>query len=180
MVDESDVRRPWVLVVLLALLLAVVVATAAILVHDRRGAAGIEAVRPADIGSRGWTDDSAGRAVVAARLAATTYFSLDYRTLDADMDAMRDLGTPDFVDDYDERAQALATRMTEDRRVFTPRLPRDGTATEYLVTDRAEVLVAVDVSSASDVGPGRESFRTRVSLVLVDGDWLVSAIDEVE
>lgn len=179
MVDAVPPRRPRLLVGLLSVLLVVVVATSLILVHDRRGAAAIEAQRPADIGAARWTENSAGRAVVAARTAATTYFTLDHTRIKADMDAMRRLGTPDFVDLYDARSQALAARIADDRLVLTAELPRDGTATEYLVTDRAQVLVSVDVTTTRGESARVTRYRTRISLDLVDGTWLVESLDEV-
>ncbi|WP_148614200.1 cbb3-type cytochrome c oxidase subunit II [Nocardioides rubriscoriae] len=172
-------RSPRLLLALLAALLVVVVATSLVLLHDRRDAAGIRVQRPADIGNAGWTEDSAGRAVVAARTAATTYFTLDHRTIKADMAAMRALGTPGFVDEYDARAKTLAERIVAQDLVLSARLPRDGTATEYLVTDRAVVLVSVDVTTARVGAEGTTRYRTRVGLDLVDGRWLVASLDEV-
>jgi hypothetical protein len=183
--DAVGPPRPRVLVALLAVLLVVVLGTAAILVHDRREAAETEALRPAAIGNPGWQDEPAGRAVVAARTAAETYFSLDHQRVGADMDAMRALGTPEFVDAYDSGSRALAARIRRERLVLSAQLPPDGTATEYLVSDRARVLVSVDVTTTRDDADGEATatgttrYRTRVALDLVDGAWLVSALDEV-
>lgn len=168
-------RRSSLLVGLLTVLLLVVVATNAILLHDRRDDTEVRDLRPADVGARGWADSSAGRAVRAARTAATTYFTIDHRTVRRDMDRMRRLGTPDFVARYDVAATALADRITEERLRLSGRLPRDGTATEYVVSDRALVLVSVDVTTAR----GTTRYRTRVALDLVDGRWRVAALDEV-
>ncbi|MDO9457823.1 hypothetical protein [Nocardioides sp.] len=177
--DVVTPRRPRLLVALLVVLLLVVVATSLILLHDRRDAADVRDLRPADIGVPGWADDSAGRAVVAARTAATTYFTIDHRRIRADMEAMRELGTPDFVDEYDATAGALARRITDERLVLSAALPRDGTATEYLVTNRALILVSVDVTTSRAGATGTTRYRTRVGLDLVDGTWLVASLDEV-
>lgn len=177
--DVATPRPARLLLVLLGVLLVVVAATNAILLHDRRDAARVSDLRPADIGAPGWADDSAGRAVRAARTAASTYFTLDHRTVGADMERMRRLGTPDFVADYDAGARALGARITEQRLRLSGRLPRDGTATEYLVTDRAVVLVSVDVTTARDGARGVTRYRTRIALDLVDGRWLVASLDEV-
>jgi hypothetical protein len=179
MVEVGHPRPPRLLVGLLGVLLAVVVMTSLALLWDRRGDAEIEPVRPADIGSPRWTETSAGRAVVAARAAATTYFTLDHTRIEADMDAMRALGTPDFVGEYDARAEALATRIAKDRLVLSATLPRNGTATEDLSTDRAQVLVSVDVTTASAGDARVTRYRTRVALDLVDGTWLIESLDEV-
>lgn len=179
MVDAVRSRRPRLLVGLLSVLLAVVVATSLTLLHDRRGDTAIEAVRPADIGTAGWTESSAGRAVVAAQSAATTYFTLDHRRIKADMEAMRALGTPGFVGQYDARAKALSARIATNKLVLSAVLARDGTATEYLVTDRAQVLVSLDVTTTRGRAAGVTRYRTRIALDLVDGTWLVDSLDEV-
>lgn len=172
-------RRGWMLPAVLSVLLLAVVATCAVLLHDRREASSVEPERPADIGAAGWTEQRSGRAVVAARTAASTYFTIDHRTVAADMEAMRALGTPAFVEEYDDLSASLRQRIESRRLVLTAELPRDGAATEYLVTGRAQVLVAVDVRTMSAAGTRLTTYRTRVSLDLVDGDWLVAGIDEV-
>ncbi len=177
--DDEAPRRHRLLLALLVVLLLVVVSTSAILVHDRRGAAEVRDRRPADIGNPGWTEDSAGRAVQAARIAARTYFTVDHRRIRADMDAMRELGTPEFVEGYDAGAKALATRIARDRLALSAELPAEGTATEYLVTNRAIVLVSADVTTAREGSERTTRYRTRVALDLVDGDWLVASLDEV-
>ena len=58
-------------------------------------------------------------------------------------------------------------------------LPRDGTATEYVVTNRALVIVSVDVTTVRAGSERTTRYRTRVALDLVDGDWLVASLDEV-
>lgn len=177
--DDASPRRHRLLLTLLTVLLLVVVATSAILLHDRRGAAEVADLRPADIGVRGWGDDSAGRAVQAARTAATTYFTLDSTRIRADMARMRALGTEGFVERYDAGARALVSRITEQQLKLSATLPRDGTATEYAVTDRALVIVSVDVTTARAGSERTTRYRTRVALDLVDGDWLVASLDEV-
>ncbi len=177
--DAPAEGRSWVLPALLLTLLVALVATSAILVLDRHDTASAEPVRPADVGADGWEDDVAGEAVVAARRAARTYFTLDHRRVEDDMDRMRALGTSSFVTEYDAAAPDLAQRIVERRLVLSASLARDGAATEYLVTDEAQVLVAVDVTTARAGESRTTRYRTRVTLDLVDGGWLVSALDEV-
>ncbi|MEO9325760.1 hypothetical protein ABFT23_19870 [Nocardioides sp. C4-1] len=178
--DGDEARPPRLLVALLAFLLLVVLATAGVLVHDRTSeAAEVGAERPADIGLAGWQDDDAGRAVVAARRAATRYFSLDHRHVRRDLRRMRALGTAGFVERFDAQSEAVARRVRRDRLQLVPALPDDGTATEYLDPARARVLVAVDVTIRSSAGERTTRYRTRVALDRVDGDWLVAALDEV-
>jgi hypothetical protein len=175
--DAARPRRSGPLVALLAVLLLVVVATNLVVLHDRQDDAEVVDVRPPDIGAAGWSGTTGGRAVRAARTAATTYFTLDHRTVRADQERMRRLGTPEFVEEYDAGARALAKRVTGQRLRLSARLPRDGTATEYLVTDRAVVLVSVDVTTSRAGRRATTRYRARITVDLVDGRWLV---DEVE
>ncbi|WP_139978039.1 hypothetical protein [Nocardioides litoris] len=177
--EDSAPARPRLLVGLLVGLLVLLVAVAGILLHDRRSVPGVEARRPADVGARGWGDDAPGRAVLAARTAAETYFSVDHRTVRADMDRMRALGTPAFDDAYDTGARRLAARVTDQQLTLVGQVPADGAATEYLTSTRARVLVTVAVTTSRAGASRTGDFRTRIGLDLVDGDWLVSSFDEV-
>ena len=175
--DDAVPRRSGVLRTLLAVLLLLVVTTDVVLLRDRQDDADVISLRPADVGAAGWTRTRAGQAVQAARTAATTYFTLDHRTVKADLTRMRRLGTPGFVERYDAGAPALTERVTSQRLRITGRLPRDGTATEYLVSDRAIVLVSVDVTTTRAGQKGTARYRARITVDLVDGRWLV---DDVE
>lgn len=165
--------------VVLAVLLVGVVGTATVLVRDRHDSApSVELLRPADIGAAGG-NTAAGRAAARAEMAATTYFTLDYRTVDADMDKMRALGTAAFAADYDAEAGPLARRVVRQRIVLTATVPREGVATEYLTADVAQVVVAVDVATRRDGSRSTSTYRTRVTLERSGDTWLVDAIDEV-
>ncbi len=182
--DAGRGLRTRLLVGVLAVLLVAVVATAVVLLLDRRPdrAGTPDLARPADVGVAGWDDppaDDAVAAVVAARRATTTYFTVDHRTAARDLDAMRALGTDAFAESYDGDAGALARRVTRARLRLTAALVPDGTATEYLTADLARVLVAVDVTTTAPSGRRTAPYRTRVALDLVDGEWLVASLAEV-
>ena len=66
------------------------------------------------------------------------------------MDRLRDLGTPDFVAEYDETAPALARRVRAQRLRLSAVLPDNGVATEYLSQNVAQLLVSVDVTTQRD------------------------------
>jgi hypothetical protein len=182
--DDGDAvparRGGWVLPGLLVVLLALVCGTAVVLVLDRRDAVAVERLAPADVGVGDWQRGTAGQAVVTAQRAASQYFTLDHRRVEQDMDRMRRLGTEEFVAGYDDGARALARRVRTERLRLSARLPQGGVATEYLTADRAQVLVAVDVTTTA---PGRETRRTRYRTRIVlerDGErWLVDDLDEV-
>lgn len=172
--------RQWVLPIVLTLLLLALVATSVVLVLDRREPSPAQLVEPpADVGTEGSGGSPAQQAVASARLAAITYFTLDHATVEDDMDRLRDLGTPAFVEEYDRTAPALARRIVEERLDLTAALPRNGVATEYLSQDVAQLMVSVDVTTRSRSGSSTADYRTRVLLRWVDEHWWVSALDEV-
>lgn len=172
--------RFWVLPSVLGVLLLALVATAVVLTLDRREPLPDEsAVRPADIGSGVIGSTPPQRAVARARLAARAYFTLDFASVEADMERLRDLGTPAFVEEYDERAPALTRRVTSRKLRLTASLPDDGVATEYLSQNVAQLLVSVDVTTRSGDTRSTGTYRTRVLLMWVDGQWLLAAVDEV-
>ena len=172
--------RFWVLPAVLVLLLAALLATASVLLLDRREALPTErAVAPADVRRETMGDSPAEQAVARARLAARTYFTLDHTSVAADMDRLRDLGTPAFVEDYDARAPALRRRVTSQRLQLSATLPRNGVATEYLSQNVAQLLVSVDVTTRRGDASSTGTYRTRVLLQRVDERWLLDAVDEV-
>jgi hypothetical protein len=173
--------RAWVLPAVLVVLLLALVATATVLVRDRREAPLAQggAVEPADIGPGASTSGPAAQAVVRARLAARTYFTVDHATVEADMDRFRELATPAFVQAYDRAAEPLVRRVVDQRLELSAALPRGGMATEYLGADVAQVLVAVDVTTRRGADSSTAEYRTRVLLQRVDDEWLVAGLDEV-
>lgn len=190
---ESDVPTPessdsppeltwrfWILPAVLSVLLAALLATSVVLLLDRRDPLPDQtAVVPADIGSGGVGDAPEQQAVARARLAARTYFTLAFSSVDADMDRLRAMGTPGFVEEYDETAGALATRVTGQRLRLSASLPQNGVATEYLSPSIAQVLVSVDVTTRRGRASSTGAYRTRVTLQRMDDQWLVAGLDEV-
>ncbi len=165
---------------ILAVLLIALLATSAVLLLDRREALPEErAVQPADIGPGAMGGSPAEQAVARARLAANVYFTLDHTSVDADMDRLRDLGTPAFVEGYDRMAPALARRVTSQQLRLSASIPRNGVATEYLSQNVAQLLVSVDVTTRRGATSSTGAYRTRVLLRWVDGQWLLEAVDEV-
>lgn len=172
--------RFWILPAVLGLLLVALLATSVVLLLDRREAMPDETAQaPADIGSGMIGSSPAQQAVARGRLVARAYFTLDFTTVEADMDRLRELGTPEFVEDYDEMAPALARRVTSQRLKLSAELPENGVATEYLSQNVAQLLVSVDVTTRNDGASSTGLYRTRVLLQWVDGEWMVAAVDEV-
>ncbi len=119
-------------------------------------------------------------AVEVARQHAESFFSLDHRDPDNSIDAMLALSTDEFQEKYEARRDQMVAQLEQKQVVATASVPEDGAAVEYLHGDRAEVLVAVDVTTASrSQGSETQRYRARVELSRVDGEWLVSAINQV-
>ncbi|MBS42843.1 MAG: hypothetical protein CMH83_06710 [Nocardioides sp.] len=176
-----------VLPTVLALLLVGVVTTSVVLWRDRGTQETVTLLRPADLGNPQSPGDGRARgAVASARRAATTYFTLDHRHVDRDMAAFKRLTTDEFGEAYDRDAAALAERIEKQQLVLTASLPDDGSATEYLTTADAQVLVVVQVTTARPTGSTTTRFRTRVTLERepssaddFETPWRVSDLEEV-
>lgn len=155
-------REPGNLVIaLLVALLVALLGTSAYLWQDRRA-------------------DLDQGAVEVARQHAESFFSLDHRDPDKSIDTMLALSTADFQKSYAARRDQVVAQLKAKEVVATASVPEDGAAIEFLNGNRAEVLVAVDVTTASrSQGSEDQRYRARVELSKVDGEWLVSAINQV-
>lgn len=175
--DQSAAVLPSVLGLVVVLLVVLALAQ----FRDRESSAP-DLPRPADIGAVVDLGEAgaAGEAVVVAREAAKAFFTLDHRHVDADVARMAALTTGEFRREYAAQAQSLKQRVVRQKLVVTAALPRDGTATEYLSSTAAQLLVSVDVTTKAR---GRHAkggrYRTRVELGRRDGEWLVSALEQV-
>lgn len=153
---------------LLVVLVGVLVATSVLLWQDRGEAE--DEVRS--------TGSAAG--VTVARQTAVAFFSLDHRTIDADLQRVVTLGTADFASTYRQQAAALEQRIVSRRLVVTASVPADGVAIEYAGADTMQVLVALDVRSGP-MGEARpvQDNRVVVRLERVGREWRVSDLRQV-
>lgn len=118
--------------------------------------------------------------VVAAQQGAVGFFSLDYRHVQEDVDAVIALATGAFKTEYTEQSAEVVTSVTEKKLVTAATVPPDGVAVEYAHGDEGQVLVAVDVTKTQGTAePVVQRTRARITLERVDGVWLVSNIQEV-
>lgn len=166
-------RRPLFLPALLALVLVGLLTTSAVLWVGRDDAID--------------RDDSVGAPasaslgmVVAAQQGATSFFSLDYRHVQADVDAVVALATGSFKTEYTEQSAGVVADVTKKKLVTVAVVPPDGVAVEFAHGDRGQVLVAVDVTKTQgSAEPVVQRTRARITLELLGGAWLVSNIQEV-
>src|SRR5689334_2981919 len=145
--------RGWLVPIVLAVLLAALLGTSAVL-HSHQG-------RDVDPGM-----------LVAARTQATNFFSLDYRHADADVDRVLALATGSFKKDYASRRTEVVRGVTSKKLVVTAAIPQDGAAVELSDGDHGQVLVAVDVTTGTVGGATTSNrYRTRILLTKVHGRW---------
>ena len=131
-----------------------------------------------------WQDRQAAdldRAPVdVAEGVARDFFSLDHRTLKADMDKVLAHATGEFEAQYEKQSADLRRAVQQKKLVLTARVPDDGAAVEYLGKDSAWVLVSVDVHTESaGSSPEDSRYRTRVVLDKQGDRWLVSRLERV-
>lgn len=166
-------RRPWFLPSLLSLLLAALLVTSAVLWVGRDDTV----VRDDAVGAPAGA--SVGM-VVAAKQGATSFFSLDYRHVQDDVDAVIASATGDFKTEYAEQSAGVVADVTAKKLVTEAVVPDDGVAVEYAHGDDGQVLVAVDVTKTQgSAEPSVQRTRARITLERVGGTWLVANIQEV-
>jgi Mce-associated membrane protein len=118
--------------------------------------------------------------LVAARLQAKNFFSLDYRHADQDVEKVLALSTGKFKKDYASRRKEVVDGVVKKKLVVTATIPADGAAVELIDGDRGQVLVAVDVTTGPVGGASTENrYRTRIFVTKVHGRWLVSDLNQV-
>ena len=129
-----------------------------------------------------WLDDREAvdqGALVAGRQGAVSFFSLDYRHADEDVDRVLSQATGEFKKEYAKKRDEVVVGVEDKQLVVSATVPEGGLALEYLVDDEAKVLVAVDVNTQSPDGAEDARYRTRVELRKVDGRWLVAGVEQV-
>jgi cytoskeletal protein RodZ len=115
-----------------------------------------------------------------ARVEAQNFFTLNYLHPDADLDRVLSLATDPFKAQYSAQRAAVAKGLVEKRLTLTARVPDNGTALEYRNGDTAQVLVAVDATTATAAGQsGTNRYRVRVRLARTAAGWLVADLTQV-
>lgn len=111
---------------------------------------------------------------------ARGFFTLDYRSIDADLKRVGSSATGVFKAQYAKQSVQLRKAVVGKKLVLTASVPESGTAVEYYDGRRAWVLVAVDVHTESaGSAPLDDRHRIRAVLERRDGRWLVSRLEQV-
>jgi len=118
--------------------------------------------------------------VALARVEAQNFFTLSYRHPSADLDRVLSLASDPFKAQYSARRDAVARGLVGKKLTLTAHVPEHGTALEYRNGDRAQVLVAVDATTATPDGHRETNhYRVRVRLAKTATGWLVTDLTQV-
>lgn len=112
-----------------------------------------------------------------ARQAAENLTTIDYRTVDRDMQQVLDASTEEFPAQFGISGPAFVEVVKQTKLVSTSEITSAGI--ERLDEQTARVLVAV-TASVSDAATPRgtpRNYRMGVELVFTDGRWLVSKVE---
>ncbi len=155
--------RPVIVVGAVAAVLAVIAAVAAF--------------RPgAEVSNVAWVDTAETREVTeAAKVAIETMHGYDYRTIDEDFGRIRELLTPERLEEFDSTADVTKKAAIDTRTVTEVMVEHIGAT--MLDDTRAEVAAYINVSATGDgIAQGSAAAPLLVRMEKSDGRWLVSEI----
>ncbi|WP_307854487.1 hypothetical protein [Rhodococcus sp. B50] len=156
-------RRPVVVVGAVAVVLAVIAVVAAF--------------RPgAEVSNVAWVDTAKTREVTeAAKIAIETMHGYDYRTIDEDFGQIRELLTPERLEEFDSTADVTKKAAVDTRTVTEVMVEHIGAT--MLDDTHAEVAAYINVSATGDgIAQGSAAAPLLVRMEKSDGRWLVSEI----
>ena len=126
-------------------------------------------------------DDQARRTAMlqAARQHAVNFTTLDYRTLDRDLERVLRGATGQFRSEFEAGTTNLSELVTANKGVSEGEVLEAGIVS--VDTDSARVLVVADSTVTNTAGPTPlpRYYRMQMDLVLVRGRWLVSDLQFV-
>ncbi len=122
----------------------------------------------------------ANQPMAVADTEATNFFTLDYKNIDSELNAVLSLSTGTFKNQYQQNSAAVKKGIVSAKLTSTASIPANSTAIEFETTSQATVLVAVDAATATATGTTQTNrYRMRIVLTKVSGNWLVSSIQQV-
>jgi hypothetical protein len=180
-VDRRLRRSIVALVVAVAMLL-----TGVLLLGDRLTASsGSSAGSAGSTGSSsagGATSDSADHlaALRAAHDFAVSFFTYDYRNVNAYFRRVEAASTGGFRSDFVSKEGTLKTVLASLKTVATGQVPDGGAGIFALADGKAVAFVAANLNASNAVTKnGQKRYRVKLSLQKVKGAWLVSDFEEV-
>ncbi|MEU5842541.1 hypothetical protein [Rhodococcus sp. NPDC047139] len=137
----------------------------------------VAAFRPgAEVSNAAWVDNAATQEVTeAAKVAIETMHGYDYQTIDEDFAQIRDLLTPERLEEFDSTAEVTKKAAVDTRTVTEVMVEHIGAT--MLDDTRAEVAAYINVSATGDgIAQGSAAAPLLVRMEKSDGRWLVSEI----
>jgi hypothetical protein len=126
--------------------------------------------------------DSADRlgALRAAHDFATSFFTYDYRNVNAYFRRVEAASTGSFRSDFVSKEGTLKTVLASLKTVATGQVPDNGAGIFALADGKAVAFVAANMNASNAVTKnGQQRYRVKLSLEKVKGAWLVSDFQEV-
>jgi hypothetical protein len=178
--DRRLGRAIVALVVAVALLL-----TGVLLLGDRlTGSSKSTAASAGSTGSAstGATSDSADHlaALRAAHDFAVSFFTYDYRNVNAYFRRVEAASTGSFRADFVSKEGTLKTVLASLKTVATGQVPDSGAGIFALADGKAVAFVSANLNATNAVTKnGQKRYRVKLSLQKVKGAWLVTDFEEV-
>jgi hypothetical protein len=167
---------------LLAALIALVVAVAVLGVFvavnwDGKDSKAKSATSAAGFGG---TPDERLIALRAARQFTVSFFTYDYRKIDAYFKRIEVASTGDFRKDFVSKEKTLKTVVTQLKTVATGQVPDAGAGLSTLDGDKATALIAANFNASNAVTKnGQKRYRVKITMQRIKGNWLITNLDQV-
>jgi hypothetical protein len=166
---------------LLLTVLALLVAIAALLVVDLVNPFDSQKKPSASApdGSGGTTDERLA-VIRAARQFSVSFFTYDYRKMDAYFRRIEAASSGDFRKDFVSKEKTLSTVVTQLKTVASGEVPEAGAGLFQLNGDKATALIAANFNASNAVTRnGQKRYRVRIALQRDKGVWLVTNFAQV-
>ena len=116
----------------------------------------------------------------AARQFSVSFFTYDYRKMDAYFRRIEAASSGDFRKDFVSKEKTLSTVVTQLKTVATGEVPEAGAGLFQLNGDKATALIAANFNASNAVTKnGQKRYRVRIALQRDKGVWLVTNFDQV-
>jgi hypothetical protein len=119
-------------------------------------------------------------ALRAAHDFAVSFFTYDYRNINAYFKRIETASTGSFRSDFVSKEGTLKTVLASLKTVATGQVPDGGAGIFALAGGKAVAFVAANMNASNAVTKnGQQRYRVKLSLQLVNGAWLVTDFEEV-
>jgi Mce-associated membrane protein len=131
------------------------------------------------LGLRAATDRASAQALATARAYAVTVTSYDYQHLDQNFNDVLDGATGEFKDQYSGASATLKQLIVSAQATAKGTVRDAGVASA--TRDQVQVVAFVDqsITNAANPAPRQDRNRVTMTLVKIDGRWLVTKLELV-